>query len=596
MDIVYVIIAVIIVLAAMLTPGFIDKVLAEEPSLVNLSHLNYLNERVTIEGIEMAITHIYADAPDYKWTDAKGEGVACLDDTARAAVVYLKHYEKYQDQHSLKMARLTLEFVLYMQAPDGEFYNFVNKDLSINKDGPTSFKTYSWWAARAVWALGYGYKVFHKLDPQFATRLEQALKLAIKAADFYRGKYNTYINLHGYKIPNWLIRGEADISAITLLGLTRYYEVKSDPAIKEMIYQLAEGIAKVQYGSINTYPFGRHSSRCNSLSEWHGWGSRQTQALALAGRVLNNDDWIQSARLEAEGWFSQLIMDGFLYESTPAPVRYEQIAYAVNVVVQGYIELYNATGEEKYAQLAGLAATWYLGNNPVKVQMYDPATGRCYDGIDSPETYNANSGAESTIEALLSIIEVENNPIAREYLQYTQKVVSELSIYIEGELGIAEKGQPRVRYGNSGGGQGKFSGNQFIALGDGDEVKYNLYFKNDQKYLIYLIYEKQAVAKGEIEVEIYIDGELIGAIDQGSSPDSNYLWMSGLKKSVSLTRGNHVLSLIGNTDKSFQNAKIDQIVLQPVVETVTLKNKYGQRIQICKDFEQEKLEIYSLQK
>ena len=35
--------------------------------------------------------------------------------------------------------------------------------------------------------------------------------------------------------------------------------------------------------------------------------------------------------------------------------------------------------------------------------MYDPATGRCYDGINSPVDINRNSGAESTIEALLAL-------------------------------------------------------------------------------------------------------------------------------------------------------------------------------------------------
>jgi len=35
--------------------------------------------------------------------------------------------------------------------------------------------------------------------------------------------------------------------------------------------------------------------------------------------------------------------------------------------------------------------------------MYDPKTGRCYDGIVSKNNVNKNSGAESTIEALPSL-------------------------------------------------------------------------------------------------------------------------------------------------------------------------------------------------
>jgi len=49
--------------------------------------------------------------------------------------------------------------------------------------------------------------------------------------------------------------------------------------------------------------------------------------------------------------------------------------------------------------------------------IYDATSGRCYDGIDSARKINLNSGAESTIEALLTILEVEKNPIANNYLQ-----------------------------------------------------------------------------------------------------------------------------------------------------------------------------------
>jgi hypothetical protein len=57
-----------------------------------------------------------------------------------------------------------------------------------------------------------------------------------------------------------------------------------------------------------------------------------------------------------------------------------------------------------------------MGNNPAKTAMYDPKTGRCFDGIIDSTTVNYNSGAESTIEGLYTIIEITNNPIAKQYL------------------------------------------------------------------------------------------------------------------------------------------------------------------------------------
>ncbi len=40
--------------------------------------------------------------------------------------------------------------------------------------------------------------------------------------------------------------------------------------------------------------------------------------------------------------------------------------------------------------------------------MYSLSTGRCYDGIISSGNVNRNAGAESTIEALLTLQKVEN--------------------------------------------------------------------------------------------------------------------------------------------------------------------------------------------
>jgi len=59
-------------------------------------------------------------------------------------------------------------------------------------------------------------------------------------------------------------------------------------------------------------------------------------------------------------------------------------------------------------------------NNPAGVSMYDEKTGRTFDGIDgpSPVKVNRNSGAESTIEALLAIQKATSNPDAAEYLHY----------------------------------------------------------------------------------------------------------------------------------------------------------------------------------
>ena len=72
--------------------------------LVNLSHLQHLTEEIVLDDIPMNIVHIYAEYPDYDWVDDSDEGTACVDDAARAAILYLRHFETTHDPGSLKSA------------------------------------------------------------------------------------------------------------------------------------------------------------------------------------------------------------------------------------------------------------------------------------------------------------------------------------------------------------------------------------------------------------------------------------------------------------------------------------------------------------
>ena len=80
------------------------------------------------------------------------------------------------------------------------------------------------------------------------------------------------------------------------------------------------------------------------------------------------------------------------------------------------MEAYNITKDSSYASIAGEIASWFLGNNITESQMYFPSSGICYDGINSQNTINKNSGAESTIEALLTLLAIEKNSISKKVL------------------------------------------------------------------------------------------------------------------------------------------------------------------------------------
>lgn len=393
----------------------------EQDRLFNLAHLNQLYEEVVIDGKEMAIVHVYSEYPDYRWVDASNEGIACVDDAARAAVVYLRHFEIRADQTSLQRARKLLDFCRYMQAEDGQFYNFIYADRSINRDGKTSYKSLGWWTARGMWALGEGYRVFLTQDAAYAAALEQHIKKVFPHIDTLFAHHAGIENFRGFKNPKWLLyNSAADATSELLLGLAAYAEASGNSRARAYLVHFSEGLVHMQIRDESTPFFGAHLSWRNV---WHGWGNSQTQALARTCRLVESKAFRESAMQECTHFYPYWIAQGFPREIVFAHQggtvereeikQFDQIAYALRPAIVGSLNLYQLTANERYAELAGELATWFFGNNPAAQKMYDPATGRCFDGILSSTEINRNSGAESTIEALYALLEVENNAIAR---------------------------------------------------------------------------------------------------------------------------------------------------------------------------------------
>ncbi len=384
-----------------------------ERGLINLDHLDHLCEDVVIEGDTVTIVHIYANHPDYAWVEAEGEGIACVDDVARAAVVYLRYYQLSREPSVLPRIRGLLDFVIFMQAEDGEFYNFITPDLEINRTGRTSIKSFNFWAARAYWALGYGYSVLRSIDPVYAQRLQNLFLMCKKPIEQLLIRYGKFTTEGNREYPIWLVNDSgSDATSELLLGLGYYLESERDDELEVYALKLAEGMMAMQMGEGDVYPGAFISWR----GLWHAYANAQTQALSRLGKVLKKKSLIRSAEEEAQAFYSRIVKDGFIHavrlDDENRVDRLPQIAYDVRPVVVGLIELERATGHEEYGEWAGLAAAWFLGRNPAGRVMFDVTTGRCYDGINDSTSINLNSGAESTIEALASLLEVASHPSA----------------------------------------------------------------------------------------------------------------------------------------------------------------------------------------
>jgi Glycosyl hydrolase family 9 len=392
--------------------------------LTNLAHLNSLYEEIKIDGQPMAIIHIYSEYPDYKWVDASNEGVACLDDAARAAVVYLRHSEVTGDTTSLRRGRRLIDFCRHMQAEDGLFYNFILADHSINREGRTSFKSLGWWAARGVWAMGEGYRIFRDRDPAYAKLLQQCMQKTFVHLDTLLQRYPAMDTINGFNVPRWLLYNSAgDATSELVLGLAAYYRATNDPQVKIYLEKFGAAFVAMQLGDEKNFPFGAILSWQNI---WHGWANGQTQALATIAKLVQREDFLAAVKREAEFFFPYLQKENFPREMQFARdgdqihaakiERFPQIAYALRPMIVGALRLAESTNDSHFAELAADLAQWFFGKNAAQAPMYDPKTGRGFDGILSEKEINHNAGAESTIEALYSILEVEANPVARQRL------------------------------------------------------------------------------------------------------------------------------------------------------------------------------------
>ncbi len=393
-------------------------------SLINTDHLDRLYEEGAANGQTIGYVYIYSEYPDYAFTPAPGEGIACVDDAARAAIFYLRHYQVAKRGNSLKKARRLLEFIMAMQAKNGLFYNFILNDLTINKNYQRSKAIRDWWSWRALWALGEGAAFYKEREPALSSRMLSAFKRSLPHMSVYTEQYDSVSTYKGITLPQWLPQSFAADQAATLMkGLLHYHNLTQDSAAERLIRVLGEGIIRMQAGNEEQLP---HYAFLSWRNQWHAWGNSQATALLLAGEALNYKPFIEASVKELQYFHSYLRRENFLksfalqreetHLKTTDIQKFEQIAYGIRPLVFANIQAYRLLKEERYARQAISIASWLFGNNPSGKLMYDPKSGRCYDGINKPNDINKNAGAESTIEALLILLELENTPETKEWL------------------------------------------------------------------------------------------------------------------------------------------------------------------------------------
>ena len=290
------------------------------------------------------------------------EGVACVDDAARAVVLYCRMWREHGSSWARTEADRLLRFIVAMQDDAGAFSNFILDWQGLpNRNVGSSLPGGEWWTARAMHALASGYGVLRR--DEYHDSFVRGLPLLDRP----------------FEQPGALALGL--IAGLEFVRLTR------DCALAERCDRWAETIVDRREGD----------ALLDGPDAPHLWGHAQESALVHAGRILDRPEYVEVAHRSAMTVLAPPAETAFADRASTVP-------YDVSSVVVGLHAVAQATGDPVARTSANLARAWFRGRNSARIPIYDAAAGRVYDGIDSGRV-NFNSGAEANIEGAFALFD-----------------------------------------------------------------------------------------------------------------------------------------------------------------------------------------------
>lgn len=303
----------------------------------------------------------------------------CLDDNSRALLMVLMTYRLMKKTRALELSTIYLSYIHYMQNPDGTFRNFLsfNRNFLDKVGSEDSF-------GRTIWALGY--------------------LLANAPNDAY---YQTGRLLFFNAAPNFeklkSIRGIAN----TMIGISYYLRSNpSDDSMTERLRNLANILVK-------------HYNE-NQSENWNWFESLLAYdngilplALLHSAKILN-DQKITKVAIESMNFLtSHTLKENYLsiignekwYKKEGERSVFAQQPIDAMAMVLMYHQAYFVTKDKEYLNKLYTSFLWFLGENDLRMSLYDFETTGCCDGFERSGV-NRNQGAESSLSYLISHLTV----------------------------------------------------------------------------------------------------------------------------------------------------------------------------------------------
>ena len=328
----------------------------------SLSHVRRLTDDTGI------VQHAKYGIPNLK------EGY-CLDDNARALIMALLAYQQHKSKTALELLPVYLSYIQYMQKDDGNFRNFLSfkREYLDEVGSEDSF-------GRTIWALGY----MINCAPNNSYR-EFAEELFYRSVPHFK-------DLHH-------LRGIAN----TIIGISHY--LKIHPSNEGMMHELVN----------LTTPLIAAYDNHNGI-EWHWFEEKLTYDNAILPLALlhsydiTGNERAKEIALESiqfldkltlsNGYLSPVGSEGWYFRNSEMAI-FDQQAIETMAMVLMYFKAYRVTLKKVFIKKMYLSYQWFLGENTLRVPLYDHETKGCCDGLQ-PGGINRNQGAESTLAYLIS--------------------------------------------------------------------------------------------------------------------------------------------------------------------------------------------------
>jgi hypothetical protein len=332
-----------------------------------LRQLARLGRQVPFAGDGALALAVYADELNepVQAHESGYEGVACVDDAARALELYCDLWEATRLPWVRRWCDGLLNFVLAMQDVDGRWLNFIlDWEGTPNRTGRTSIAGGHFWQARATLALTRAAPILN--DRRIDLALRRGWPHILAAAE----------------VPS-------DVRALHLRAALATTDGQHHSDLRQQLARWSEELLSCRSGGV----------LMNSPDERgapHLWGHIQEGVLAEVALRLGRADWLAIARTSAELVFVNAVRTGF---DLPRVQPYD-VASAVYTLSR----LADATGDPTYGTLLNASRAWFDGRNPAGRPVYDRREGRVRDGVDHG-SISTRSGAEANIvgaEALLT--------------------------------------------------------------------------------------------------------------------------------------------------------------------------------------------------